>query len=1416
MSNLHDTDFYPWTQHQDSLTQAIDIYEARKFYHIWHIFFIFTIVLYSLPIQVNAIQRSFLNTSFEIGPTIIGPDWCFTAQSTVPPWLSSDSSTNPNNQCTVPSAKPIMELWANNFQGVPARDGSVHAELNPNAFGTLSQKICILQNEEISWYLSHRGRIDGTTSPYYDRMRFYIGDVTTGLVLDATTRKNGITQINSCHSGSSLITVTNCTKKTTNTWGDYGGKFKWTGASGDLLVSFAAVETGSHNATNGNFLDAIHFYLKPVVEFSASGGASLESVVSPTAPVLRVIGQLDAPMVISLKITGGTAILGEDYTTPTGNTTFTVTIPSGNYSYTDTFATGIAIINDNIKEGDETIIIEVNADPGNPYVVSSSGTCNSPPNQAATYTITDDDTDLHLIKNTVSGVGNFNFTLTNADTDLTTPISETTATITIAAAGVDTEFDSDANANGIQAIKVSKVDTEIKISESIPTGWIVSGSCNVVGGTNPTVVPIPINQDGTVTIPAANVTLGSSTTCTYINTSLLDYSDAPASYGSPSHQKPTTPTVYLGTTAPDGDTVANQTAWQGQSTANGDDNTDTGDEGIAQLLNSGNASFPTFSTGNSSYSLVLKCAGNGAVSGWIDFNRNGTFDNSDGELAQSTCSSGQVTLTWSGFATTIKVGPSYARFRTATSAAEIATATGAASDGEVEDYTFNIRPGIKIIKTLSPASDSGQFNLTITGGNPAAPTGSNNPANDVINNGTTGFVAIDAGASITVQETAGTSTNLSNYSTTLDCYQGDGITPITPAPTTSLTGTTRTGEFSSPANDTIGNAAQIICIFTNNKLPTIKIQKTTISGTGGPFSFDTVTNLDNTPAAITTTTANTPTPESPTPIRVTKIDTAVTIAETSIPTGYSLTAVACTDANSTVTGNTGTFGNLTPTNTLTILNTNMVAGADINCIFTNTYASKTLQLQKTWNDAQAADAVTITAKIGGTTIASLNSTATGQVNQTDANTATTVATDNIIELDEFFTNGQQEKYRKSLECTGTNGLIGNTLTVGATDTTIVCTITNQFDNSIITGNVFEDSGIGGGISGVTGNDGIRNGTEAGIKDATVKLTNCSDTIYHSTTTNSNGDYSLNAYLAPVGTVCVEETNAPAFTLSPSNNVGTTNGTIINPDKIQFTLNANNNYSGVNFGDLMPNEFVANHSKYGVAGSTVQYSHTFIAYGGGSVTFSTSGTSTPANPNWTETLYRDTNCNDTLDAGDINISGVPIPWNVDTNGGVICLILSQFIPIDAKAGVGKTKGDENLVTIQASYDYTGTSPLINAVLTVTDTTRSSMDDTGFKLFKEVDKTTAKPGEVLVYTITYSNTGRYPVSDIVIYDAVPEYTTLEQICCVTSKACLNTVRALPLFITKCTPTYTNTDVKWTLQGSLTPGASGKVKYSVKIND
>ncbi len=591
-----------------------------------------------------------------------------------------------------------------------------------------------------------------------------------------------------------------------------------------------------------------------------------------------------------------------------------------------------------------------------------------------------------------------------------------------------------------------------------------------------------------------------------------DYGDAPSgvtvdtvarSYGSASHVRPTSPTIYLGTTLPDIDTAANQTTWQGQTTATGDDA--GGDEGIAQLLSGAPAVFPVLSAGDANYSLTLVCSGNGAtVAGWIDFDKNGAFD--AGEKKSGTCTANAVTLSWTTL-TGLKTGITFARFRIASNAAESGTVTGAAADGEVEDYTLTIRPAVKIIKTLAPTTDTGKFNLTVSGGNSV---GGTNPANNIANNGTTNFVAVDAAGTITVQETAGTATNLSNYTTALSCKLGDGTTAVTLTASDLTNSTTRSGTFTAPALNSTGTAAQVVCIFTNTKAATVKLQKTTLGGFGGPFTFA-QTNLASAPANISTTAVNTAAPAAPAAINVTAVGTDVTLTET-VASGYTLTSASCSDANSAVTGNPASFGTLAG-NVLTILATNVKAGADISCSFTNTKAA-TVKVQKT----------TLGGFGGPFTFAQTNlASAPANISTTAVNTAapaapvainvTAVGTD--VTLTETVASGYT---LTSASCSDANSavtgnpasfgtLAGNVLTILATNVKAGADISCSFTNSkAATVSVNKISNGGVGSFSFTGSNGLPvtattiTTSTAGVSATTAALTNVALTALNTATT----------------------------------------------------------------------------------------------------------------------------------------------------------------------------------------------------------------------------------------------------------------------------------------------------------------------------
>ena len=89
--------------------------------------------------------------------------------------------------------------------------------------------------------------------------------------------------------------------------------------------------------------------------------------------------------------------------------------------------------------------------------------------------------------------------------------------------------------------------------------------------------------------------------------------------------------------------------------------------------------------------------------------------------------------------------------------------------------------------------------------------------------------------------------------------------------------------------------------------------------------------------------------------------------------------------------------------------------------------------------------------------------------------------------------------------------------------------------------------------------------------------------------------------------------------------------------------------------------------------------------------------------------------------------------------------------------------------------------------------------------------ARPGDVLEYTIAYTNTSSGTVSAIVVTDATPSFTTYLSSACTTP---------LPASLTACTVTSAPAvggtgSVVWTLTGTLLSNGTGSVSYQVRVS-
>ncbi len=375
----------------------------------------------------------------------------------------------------------------------------------------------------------------------------------------------------------------------------------------------------------------------------------------------------------------------------------------------------------------------------------------------------------------------------------------------------------------------------------------------------------------------------------------------------------------------------------------------------------------------------------------------------------------------------------------------------------IDDLTYTKVPTTVKVQKVTTGGVGGGFSFTRTNlaSAPAAITttviGTPTPAAPTAINVTT------VGTAVTLTETPAAGFVLSSAS----CTDANGA----------LTG--NTGTFGTVAGNVltipavnVKGGADLNCTFTNAKIPTVKTQKTTVGGVGGPFTFA-QTNLASAPAGITTATAGTPAPAAPTAINVTTIGTAVTLTETPAA-GYALTAASCTDANSAVTGNTGTFGTFAG-NVLTIPAANVVAGADLNCVFTNTRATVKVQKITTggfggpFSFAQT-NLVSAPAAISTTVIGTATPASPTAINVTTIGTAVT--------LTETLAAGYA---LTSASCTDANGavtgnagsfgtLAGNVLTIPAANvkagTDLNCVFTNT-KLPTVTLTKISNGGVGG-------------------------------------------------------------------------------------------------------------------------------------------------------------------------------------------------------------------------------------------------------------------------------------------------------------------------------------------------------------------
>lgn len=347
-------------------------------------------------------------------------------------------------------------------------------------------------------------------------------------------------------------------------------------------------------------------------------------------------------------------------------------------------------------------------------------------------------------------------------------------------------------------------------------------------------------------------------------------------------------------------------------------------------------------------------------------------------------------------------------------------------------------------------------------------------------------------------------------------------------------------------------------------------------------------------------------------------------------------------------------------------------------------------------------------------------------------------------------------------------IVGNTLQIPAGNVRagadLQCTFSNAFTGLALSGKVILDTGVGSG----TPHDAIQNGSETGHGGVALSLTNCSGTVYSSSTSAGDGSFSLSLAGAAPGPVCLVE-SLPLGYRAVSVNTGTTSGSYnAGTTTLQFTMAANTSYSGIVLGQAPQSTLTSDGAQQTTAGQIVSYAHVYTAGSGGSVVFATTDNPSPAGLIWTSVLYQDNDCDGSLNSGDTLLTS---SVNV-TAGKQICLLVTVNTPAGAASGVQ----DTTTLSATETWSLPTLSPS-NATFVLSNTDLTTVSSAGLSLRKDVrvlsacpadpaaslanttpyaDRSNARPGAFLEYRVSYKNNTAAPLSVIRINDTVLAYT------------------------------------------------------------
>lgn len=377
--------------------------------------------LAAVPQAQAQVKRGFVNQGFE-QPNLqtagcrvyIAADVTGVTAGQVPSWRTTHppAATENVGGCVVPpgfaQTAPILEVWRtprNNNSGgtVVAPEGFQIAELNATVASQVFQNVCMINGETVRWRFAHRGRASSTLYDVMDLKYGRLGDF------------RDLTRVGTTNSGLRLVPVdsngniSNPPVDIGGGWVRYTGAFTFQQSTGGSNIGFEAFASGNGVITGGNLIDDIQINLAPFVEFTQASSSTPESS-SDNLPTLRVNGTVTTPFAITVNITGGTAVLGTDFSTPGNSPVLTINVPVGEYDGTaltgSLFPLPVTVLGNAISDGSRNVVFTVVPSTAaiRPYELFSSATCGAPAQVTWDYTITDDDQGVVLAKTAAAPV----------------------------------------------------------------------------------------------------------------------------------------------------------------------------------------------------------------------------------------------------------------------------------------------------------------------------------------------------------------------------------------------------------------------------------------------------------------------------------------------------------------------------------------------------------------------------------------------------------------------------------------------------------------------------------------------------------------------------------------------------------------------------------------------------------------------------------------------------------------------------------------------------------------------------------------------------------------------------------------------------------------------------------------------------